>query len=183
GESIIIGSSNYNSPGSYTVTLQSSTNCDSIVQLNLQVHPNYIIYHKAQVCVGDSYTVGNSVYTSSGVYLDTFSTIYGCDSIITTDLKVADPLTSIMNAVICFGDSLQVNNKIFNENGTYYDTLIAVGGCDSIVTIDLIVLEELETSITAEICETEFVLVGNVYYWHTGIYTTMLTSVNGCDST
>ena len=40
------------------------------------------------VCVGVPYPVGNSIYTSSGAYVDSLINIYGCDSIVYTDLTV-----------------------------------------------------------------------------------------------
>jgi gliding motility-associated-like protein len=183
GDSVIIGSSVYMDSGSYTDSLQSSEGCDSIVQLNLEVFPVHAILQNAQICTGDSYGVGNSVYTTSGTYVDVFTNSFGCDSIVTTNLIVSDQLNSTMNAVICFGDSLQVSNAIFTESGTYFDTLIAGGGCDSIVTINLIVLNEIQTARVEEICEGNVVAIGDSSYYQTGIYTTILTGTNGCDST
>jgi gliding motility-associated-like protein len=183
GESVTIGTSVYSTPGLYTNVLQSYTGCDSIVHLNLQVYPNYSVYQNAQICEGDSITIGNSVYTTSGIYTNVFNSIHGCDSIITTNLLVADPLYSTMDVVICNGDSLQTSNSVFTESGTFYDTLTAIGGCDSIVTIELIVLDKIETALSEEICRGEYVQVGNILYWDTGTYSNTFISTNGCDST
>jgi len=44
--------------------------------------------YQNNICHGDSLFVGNSIYTNTGNYTDTLSTILGCDSIINTELLV-----------------------------------------------------------------------------------------------
>ena len=39
------------------------------------------------ICEGDSIVVGNSVYNIPGVYIDTFSSVNSCDSLVYTDLQ------------------------------------------------------------------------------------------------
>ncbi|MBX2876798.1 MAG: gliding motility-associated C-terminal domain-containing protein [Saprospiraceae bacterium] len=44
------------------------------------------------ICAGASYSVGNSAYTASGIYVDSLISTIGCDSIVTLDLTVVpDP--------------------------------------------------------------------------------------------
>ncbi|NVO04210.1 MAG: T9SS type A sorting domain-containing protein, partial [Bacteroidetes bacterium] len=40
------------------------------------------------ICTGQSITVGNSTYTTSGTYIDTLTAVNTCDSIVTTNLTV-----------------------------------------------------------------------------------------------
>lgn len=42
------------------------------------------------ICEGVTLTIGNSVYSESGIYMDTFVNFLGCDSILVTDLTVTD---------------------------------------------------------------------------------------------
>ena len=58
---------------------------------------NYSAYDTVEVTVqGDSYSWNDSVYTESGSYGQLFSTIYGCDSIVTLQLTlVADSDTTV----------------------------------------------------------------------------------------
>ncbi|MCF6321614.1 MAG: hypothetical protein L3J32_07580, partial [Rhizobiaceae bacterium] len=44
------------------------------------------------ICFGDSYQVGNAIYTSSGNYTYVFNLFNGCDSTVYTNLIVADSL-------------------------------------------------------------------------------------------
>ena len=44
-----------------------------------------------RICEGDSYTVGTSTYTATGIYTDVLTSASGCDSTVTLTLTV-DPV-------------------------------------------------------------------------------------------
>lgn len=46
------------------------------------------------------------------------------------------------NDTICEGLSLEVNGNIYNQSGTYVDSMMTVLGCDSIVTLNLTVIDD-----------------------------------------
>ena len=62
--------------------------CDSLVTLTLTVHPVYAPSIAAEICEGESYTVGTTDYTTTGVWVTNLTSINGCDSIVTLDLTV-----------------------------------------------------------------------------------------------
>ncbi len=51
------------------------------------------------------------------------------------------------DTVLCAGETLQVGNSFYTQTGTYFDTLQLFAGCDSLVTTNLTVLEELTVDI------------------------------------
>ena len=185
-ETFTVGTSTYNTSGVHVDTLSSAvTGCDSIVTLNLTVHPTLFTELTEEICDGESFSVGTSTYTTSGIYVDTLSSaVTGCDSIITLDLTVHPiPMTSLTE-VVCFGDTYTVGTSTYDATGNYVDTLSsAITGCDSIVSLDLTVRAEIRTELTEEICDYETYTVGNSTYSTTGLYADTLTSVTtGCDS-
>jgi hypothetical protein len=62
GETYSVGTSVYNATGLYTDSLVSATGCDSIVMLDLTVSNFKKDSLVTSICVGNSYTVGTSVY-------------------------------------------------------------------------------------------------------------------------
>lgn len=142
GDSLTIGNSVYHSSGNYVDTLHSSIGCDSLVFTHLVVYPSYSDTNYQTICSGEIYSINGNVYDSTGIYQDTLSTIFGCDSIITSHLFV-DSITggmSINQQVICFGDHIVVGNSIYDSPGMYSDTLASANGCDSVVTTYLNVI-------------------------------------------
>jgi len=82
-------------------------------------------------------------------------------------------------ATICSNEPYSIGSTTYNIAGMYTDTLASVNGCDSIVTLNLTVLD---TSFY------EFSIADTSYTWNTisystsGNYTQTLASANGCDS-
>ncbi|MDR3327308.1 MAG: right-handed parallel beta-helix repeat-containing protein [Prevotellaceae bacterium] len=92
----------------------------------------------ASFCEGKTYDFNGRILTNAGVYYDTISNV-DCDTVIKLTLRQLDIVrynyrdTSYKCEWYYFGtDSL-------NETGIYVDTLTARNGCDSIVTLDLLV--------------------------------------------
>ena len=83
----------YNSSGVYQDTIANSTGCDSIIALNITIFPVYSILNPQTICIGNTYSINNHIYSSSGTYRDTLYTTLGCDSIIITQLNVQQLIT------------------------------------------------------------------------------------------
>ena len=81
----VFGGQSLDSTGTYIDTVTSSIGCDSIVTLNLTVHPVYDTAYTQQICDGTTYDFNGTLLDSAGVYVDTLPTINGCDSVITLD--------------------------------------------------------------------------------------------------
>jgi gliding motility-associated-like protein len=185
GQSYTYNGNTFTSDTTFVVdTFTTVTNCDSIVTFMLNVTPYQVGTVNATICQNQSYTFMGNTYTSSfNGNIDTVQTIAGCDSIIALHLTVIPFLTGISNKTICQGQSYTFNNITYNTSiSGVTDTLISVGGCDSIVTLNLTVSPYLTGNIYATIC------TGQSYFFNGNNYTTAATAtdtfqtVAGCDS-
>ena len=156
GDSITVAGNTYTTSGLYTDSLLSSIGCDSLVYTELLVFPNATYTNMQTICSGETYLLNGTVYDSSGTYIDSLQTIYGCDSIVTTHLTVLSISagTSVNNQTICMGDYIMVGTHTYFAAGTYYDTLTSANGCDSIITTNLTVQTANYTSINGGIPDT-----------------------------
>ena len=136
----------------------------------------------ATICEGDNYSLNNQTYNQSGNYQTAFAATNGCDSIVNLALEVLPIIATSISAQICEGENYILNNKAYNRSGNYQVTLSATNGCDSLVNLDLVVLPNLETSLTAQICEGENYIFNNQTYNQSGNYQVTLSATNGCDS-
>lgn len=182
GEIYTVGATDYDETGIYVDTIVSSFGCDSIVVLKLDVTEHITEQISASICEGDVFSVGNSIYSLSGTYVDTLSGFSGCDSIVTLQLEVLNQSSEFVEAEICEGEGYQFGNSIYTASGTYSDTLKNVNGCDSTILLELTVQENSFFEITTTICEGENIVVGNVAYDSTGIYLDTISNISGCDS-
>lgn len=124
-------------PGIYMDTVQSSGDCDSVIELHLSFVPAEPIPVYVDICNGGSYEFYGETLTEPGIYLDTVTTAGGCDSIVELHLGIIPPEPIPFNANFCPGDSYDFNGRIISDPGVYLDTLVSTGGCDSITELHL----------------------------------------------
>lgn len=142
----------------FTNHYTSFQNCDSVVELHLNVLPNYEEEFNATNC--NLYIWNNTTYTETGDYTQLFQAQDGCDSTVTLHLIITSSDTTNITDTVCQGNS-------YNKNGFHITppvtdivqiieqeiTLTNVSGCDSIVALSLTVFD---TSITIELLSSDF---------------------------
>ncbi|QQR97860.1 MAG: gliding motility-associated C-terminal domain-containing protein [Sphingobacteriales bacterium] len=152
------------------------TSCDSIVRLTLTVNTIDTSNISASICTGKTYTFNGQALAVSGTYLDTLtSTVTSCDSIIRLYLTVDDVIRRTINTTICYGDSIiSCSGRVYKTAGTYTDTCMTLGGCDSITTT-IIVLEicSKDTVPVLPVCDTctETICLDTIFDITNGVWT------------
>ncbi|MDD3667700.1 MAG: gliding motility-associated C-terminal domain-containing protein [Bacteroidales bacterium] len=151
--------------GTYFYNFSTNNNVDSTYLIHLNVLEPYINTINATICEGDTYTENGFNQNTQGIYTQELQTINGCDSTIILDLTVVQSYNSNINATICEGETYIENG--FNENtaGTFTRNLTSIGGCDSIITLQLQVNNVRDTVIYDTI-------YSNQAYTHFGFYRT-----------
>jgi Secretion system C-terminal sorting domain len=182
GQSYSINGNTYNSSGTYTDTLNAINGCDSIVTTNLTIAPQITSSQTIKRCSGQSYTINGNTYTASGTYSDTLTAANVCDSIVTTNLTIASPITGSQTITRCAGQSYTFNGNTYSTSGVYKDTLTAVNSCDSIVTTNLTISPLIIISQTITKCFGQTFTVGNNTYSASGVYTDTITVAGACNN-
>ncbi len=173
---------NADSTGTYYQRLQTSHGADSIVVLNLVVHPTYDDTLRAAICQGETYTLYGFNETTAGTYTHADTSRYGCDSLFTLVLTVNPVYSTTIDTAIIEDQVYDFHGMALREQGVYYDTLQTVDGCDSIFILNLVVHQHVRTEFNAEICAnkryTEHGFDTNI----TGTYYQRLQTSHGADS-
>ena len=185
----------YDTTGMYLDTLAAVTGCDSIVMLALVVNPTYNQQEAATICDSElPYTWRDTVFqpgTATGSYVFHRETIHGCDSMVTLSLVVNPTYNQQEAATICDSELPYTwRDTVFQsgtETGSYIFHRETVHGCDSTVTLSLVVNPTYDQQETATICDSEL-----PYTWRdtvfqlgtgTGSFVFHRETVHGCDST
>lgn len=137
----------------------------------------------AQICNGGRYRVGNTDFTTTGVFASTLVGRAGCDSIVVLDLEVVQTLRATLDTTICAEAFYPQNGNQYNVSGTYVDTVLSVLGCDSIITLNLSVAAPIVFDTTLAICAGDTFFIGNEPFVSTTLATRVIPAANGCDST
>ena len=170
------------SAGTYNHTLQSVHGCDSVITLTLTVNPVFNTPIAAEICQGETYNFFGQTLATAGTYSHTLQSVHGCDSVITLTLMVHPTFNTPISAEICQGESYDFFGQTLTTAGTYNHTLQSVHGCDSVITLTLIVHPTFNTPISAEICQGETYNFFGQSLNTAGTYNYTLETVHGCDS-
>jgi len=168
--------------GTYTDTVPTVNGCDSIVTLILTVNPTFNTPASHVMCQGESYNFFDTTLTTSGVYTHTLQSANGCDSLITLTLTVNPTYNIPIAEVICQGTSYNFFDSTLTTSGVYSHTLQTVNGCDSVITLTLMVTQPPVTHLNESICNGDSYTFLDTVLTTTGTYSRTLQTANGCDS-
>jgi len=182
GQSYVFGTQSLTAAGTYNRTIPSTNDCDSVITLALTVRQNSTAAISASICAGQSYVFGTQSLTAAGTYNRTIPSANGCDSVITLSLTVRQNSTAEISDSICAGDYYLFGGDTLRNSGSYYDTLVALNGCDSVITLGLTVRQNSTAAISDSICAGQSYAFGTQSLTAAGTYNRTILSANGCDS-
>lgn len=167
GDSVRIGSSFRTEAGEYRHEYLTREGCDSTVITKLEVVPTRFAEQSLVIAEGDSVWIGQQYRYRAGIYLDTLRSKRGCDSVITTTLRViSSPAETHRTISLCAGDSLRAGGSYRKESGVYYDTLTTSSGGDSIIITALAIANPVPLpTVVAEHNTLRSNQEGDAYQW------------------
>ena len=172
----------------HTSVLQTINNCDSIIVTTVNVHPLVASTDVQTACNSYVWIDGNTYTTNNNTA--TFNVVggaaNGCDSLVTLDLTILNSTTGTDTRTECSpfvwidGNTYTANNNTatFNVVGG------AANGCDSIVTLNLTILNSATGTDVQTACNSYLWIDGNTYTANntTAKDTLVGAAANGCDS-
>ncbi len=170
------------SSGIYLDTLLNSVGCDSLITIDLTL--NQTTYDTIRPSACQVYTVPSQdeTYSSSGIYFDTLLNADGCDSILTIDLTIHQPSLNQIQLDACDSFRFPSGKKNVGSSGTYQDTLTNKWGCDSIIRMNVTILQNTFDTISREVCDEYTVPSKDETYAKSGSYMDTIQNHKGCDS-
>ncbi len=173
-----------NNSATFTIVGGSVQGCDSVITLNFTLLQPSVSTDVQQSCGPFTWIDGNTYNASTNTPTFTLTNAAGCDSVITLDLTILPAVSSSTNLTICDAQLPFVwNGLTFTAAGSQSATLISAEGCDSIVTLNLSVNQQITASIDSSICSAQLPLVWNgLTFTAAGSQSLILTSSAGCDS-
>jgi gliding motility-associated-like protein len=192
---VTIPAGSASNPAFTTYTTTNVAGCDSIVTLNLTINPSINTTVPLTFCPGQLPTTWNGITIPAGSTSNSAFTTYtttnvaGCDSIVTLNLTISPNATSTSSLTLCPGQLPVTWNgitipvgSISNPAYTTYSATSALG-CDSTVTLNLIINPNVSNSIAATICNGQTYIFGTQTLNASGTYTQVFAAANTCDST
>jgi len=180
---------NYTSPsgnylwsttGVYEDTLTNSFGCDSVVRIGLTILNNFSQISETS-CATYTSPSGNYNWSVDGTYYDTLSNSFGCDSVLEILLDITGPSSANLNISRCVDYTSPSGAYTWNQTGVYQDTIVNNAGCDSVLTIDLVIGFSSSTQNVVS-CDSFRIPGSGMLVTMSGTYPDSLIGSNGCDS-
>jgi len=162
--------------GIYRFDTINQFGCDSIVNLDLTIHPSNATNIRHTAC--NAYSWNGQTYDTSGIYLYKTKNSSGCDSTVTLELTLHHSDSNRVQFETC--NSFVWNGRTYTQSGVYTLDTINQFGCDSVVQLNLSINSQINKTIVQTSCDA--------YQWNgrnysqSGIYADTTQNSIGCDS-
>ncbi|MBM3417541.1 MAG: hypothetical protein FJY17_01295, partial [Bacteroidetes bacterium] len=156
--------------GIYTDTFPDQFGCDSTVNLNFIIGQPNTHYLTDTICLGDSIFWNGLYLLDSGVFTDSLMDSQGCDSVIVLELTLLRPVEFYLFDTLCAPGSYTFNGQALTASGVYSQTHTNAVGCDSVVTLNLIVNQPSSSTINEAICSPSTYSFNGVQLSASGVY-------------
>lgn len=171
----------YFDSGTYVTTISNVNGCDSVITLNLSLQ-NESDTLTDEACNSYYWESTDLTYEESGSYESVFVNEAGCDSTLVLELSIFEDVENEIEVSTCDEYFWSNTNTTYSETGVYRDTLSSVNSCDSVVVLNLTILESTGSTIVEETCDNYTWELSGETYDNTGIYEYLTQNSVGCDS-
>jgi hypothetical protein len=193
-QSYFVGGALQFNSGIYYDTLAAAGGCDSIIVTNLTIYQNPTVANAGNnqnICnnaasinantptigtgiwsvisgggnivnINDPTTGINNLSTGSNILKWTVSNGSCNSSFDEVTIFVGTPSYSSINENSC--DSLTINNNTYYTSGTYTQTLQNAAGCDSLITLNLVINNADSNIITTSTCNEDYILNNQITF-------------------
>jgi gliding motility-associated-like protein len=142
GKTVECGGKVFSSGGTFQVKLKTYLNCDSLINCVVHVIPKVFTTETHFVCQNQSVTCAGVEFGNGGTFPITLTGNNGCDSVVNCKIIVIPTTVSPFKIVnLCGPASYTLCTETYNSSGLYTQVCTSSKGCDSIVNVNLAILE------------------------------------------
>lgn len=133
----------YPADGTYELCVTAANVCDDAPPTctTVEVVTPGTLNLVEEICDNDCYEVAGETICQTGIYEFVVTLPNGCDSLIFLDLTVLPQAQELVDINLCVGEEFFIGNTPYSTTGIHVDTILTAAACDSIVTLDLFMVE------------------------------------------
>ena len=164
------------------VTITNHWGCDSVINYNLHVWRNSHVTIDSSICDNLTSTFSWYDHPYADTLSHTFTDSHGADSVVTLLMHTLPSAQTTLYDTICQGTVYSFADTLVDQTGDYTASLLTAYGCDSVVTLHLVVLPSFQVDVYDTIRPGDVIYYDSNVYTQAGDYTLRHTAANGCDS-
>ncbi len=130
-------------PGTYEVCVVASNVCDQAPPscTTITVREVGASSFDERLCDGECLDINGKQFCDTGSFQEIISLSNGCDSIIDIDIVILPQALENLDVWICNVDTFFIGQTPYNQTGSFTETILTADDCDSLVNLELLVIE------------------------------------------
>jgi len=134
---------NFPDPGSYEVCVTAANACDEAEEscTTVTVREVQSTLIDERLCDGECIEVNGTQYCNTGTFQELITLPNGCDSIIDIEILVLPQALANLDVWICNVDTFFIGTTPYTQTGSFTETILTADDCDSLVNLELLVIE------------------------------------------
>jgi len=201
GDSMIVFDSFIKEEGTYSQVFSGANGCDSIQTFIIEEATGNRVFEAKTICEGETLNQFGQSFATTGMYEATFAAANGCDSVHVVELTVLTPTfveetyelcagesmlvfgETVRESGICEGESMILFDKLVTSEEVLSRTFVSANGCDSTHTVEVVMLNNVQTEASTEICASACIELYGATACSDKVFQQTFTANSGCDST
>lgn len=173
--------STYTSSTTFIHRIETSTSCDSLVQIEIDIRPFHDTISLVLCSYEFPYYIENDTIDSAGTFVYQYQALDGCDSVITYQIAMLPTVIDSQYVSVC---DLELpyffRDSVLTQSGEF----VFASACNSFTHLFLQVNSSYDDTIHVSICESNlpYIFSNGESYNATGKYTNSYLTQFGCDS-
>jgi len=181
-DNYVIAGEKITASGTYQNTYASANGCDSTHTINVTVIEPTYSFDEYYLCAGASIEVFGKMVNNQGIFSETFTNQNGCDSFHTVTVFIKEQQVTEELILLCEGETITVFDKVVSSEELITKTFSGSNGCDSTHSVQVTILNKIETQNTKEVCQTTCLDLYGADICSDKVLLQTYTSSTGCDS-
>jgi len=130
-------------PGSYEVCVTAANVCDEAPPTCTTINVREVgaTSFNERLCDGECLEVNGKQFCDTGTFQEVITLPNGCDSIIDIEILVLPQALANLDVWICDVDTFFIGTSPYNQTGSFTETILTADDCDSLVNLELLVIE------------------------------------------
>ena len=164
------------------ITITNYWGCDSVINYNLHVWYNSHGTIDSSICDNLTSTFSWYGHPYADTLRHTLTDSHGADSVVTLLMHTLPSAQTTLYDTICQGTVYSFADTLVDQAGDYTASLLTAYGCDSVVTLHLVVLPSFQVDVYDTIRPGDVIYYDSNVYTQAGDYPLRHIAANGCDS-
>lgn len=121
----------------FLYTEDTNTGCFNSMWIAIEYADTLYLQETIQLCPGETFVFEGQPYTQDTLISYWITSEERCDTLMELQLDFLSIKEGLIDTFLCTGESIMIEGQSFDETGNYQIVTTSIGGCDSLINLQL----------------------------------------------